>query len=352
MLKTNNKFYHLLRAVRPRQWIKNSVVFAPIIFHGKLFVDGNFFKETLAFIYFSGIASDVYLINDIKDAEKDRLHPIKKNRPIASGALPVSWAWATVILLFAVFIPTSFIFVSTYFGIILLVYIAIQIAYNLKLKEVIGKSISKEFCACAATANANEKIIMGNAISSARINLCFKEVIILDALTIAMGFILRVFAGALAIPVSISSWLILAITGVSLLLAFGKRRAERTLLEAKGLSRASIRSILKNYPDNLLDSMISMSASFSIITYSLFAFQVSPDKEVDSALQLFLPSTLIGAKFLMLTIPIVIYGVARYLYVIYEKREGESPERILMEDKPLLYAAILWGILVILITNY
>ena len=311
MLSTNNRFYHLIRAVRPRQWIKNGVVFAPIIFQGILFKDDNFFKETLAFIYFSGIASAIYLINDIKDVERDRLHPVKKNRPIASGALPITWAWTTVFLLFVLLIPTSFIFVSTYFGIVLLAYIAIQIAYNLKLKEVI----------------------------------------ILDALTIAMGFILRVFAGALAIPVSISSWLILAITGVSLLLAFGKRRAERTLLEAKGLSRASTRSILKSYPDNLLDSMISMSASFSIITYSLFAFQVSPDKEVDSSLQLFLPSTLIGAKFLMLTIPIVIYGVARYLYVIYEKREGESPERILMEDKPLLFAAILWGLLVVLITS-
>jgi hypothetical protein len=112
---------------------------------------------------------------------------------------------------------------------------------------------------------------------------------------------------------SISSWLILAITGVSLLLAFGKRRAERTLLEAKGLSKESTRGILKHYPDNLLDSMISMSASFSIITYSLFAFQNSPDasENIGVVLAPFLPSTLVGAKLLMLTIPLVIYGVAR-----------------------------------------
>ena len=127
-------------------------------------------------------------------------------------------------------------------------------------------------------------------------NLKFKEVIIIDALTIAVGFIIRAFAGALAIPVSISSWLILAITGVSLLLAFGKRRAERTLLEAKGLSKESTRTILRHYPDNLLDSMISMSASFSIITYSLFAFQNSPDsrENIGSVLTPFLPSTLVG----------------------------------------------------------
>ncbi|PJA40597.1 decaprenyl-phosphate phosphoribosyltransferase [candidate division WWE3 bacterium CG_4_9_14_3_um_filter_34_6] len=310
-LNTDNKFYHLLRAFRPRQWIKNGVVFAPLVFHGVLFESDYFFRASLAFIYFCGVASAIYLINDIWDIERDKLHPIKKNRPIASGAVSVKTAWITVFVLLTILIPTSFIIVGKYFGFVLLAYVLVQFAYNLKLKDVI----------------------------------------ILDALTISIGFILRAFAGAMAIPLSISSWLILAITGVSLLLAFGKRRAERTLLDAQGISKTSTRSILKHYPDNLLDSMISMSASFSIITYSLFAFQTSPEREIGSYFVSIIPSTLIGAKLLMLTIPIVIYGVARYLYVIYEKREGESPERVLLSDAPLLYATVIWGIAVIIITN-
>lgn len=303
--------YHFVRALRPRQWIKNSVVFAPLVFQGVLFNPVYFYKAILAFIYFCGVASASYLINDIWDAKKDRLHPVKKNRPIASGDLPVKAAWFAVFVLYGFLIPTSFSIVGKYFGVVLCIYVLLQLAYNFKLKNVI----------------------------------------IVDALTISIGFILRAFAGALAIPLSISSWLILAITGVSLLLAFGKRRAERTLLEAQGISKESTRSILRHYPDNLLDSMISMSASFSIITYSLFAFQVSPENSIVRDLQSYVPSTLISAKLLMLTIPIVIYGVGRYLYVIYEKSEGESPERVLLDDKPLFYTAIVWMISVILITN-
>lgn len=311
LLQTENKLYHLFRAMRPRQWVKNAVIFAPIIFAGELFVISNIIKSSLAFMIFSFVASSIYLVNDCLDVESDKKHPVKKHRPVASGMLPASWAWGVAILLLIFFVPLAFITLGTYFGFVLLTYILLQVAYNLKLKELI----------------------------------------ILDALTIAMGFILRVFAGALAIPVSISSWLILAVIGGALLLAFGKRRAERTLLEAKGISKESTRNILSQYPDTLLDSMISMSATFAIISYSLFTFQVSPQNVLNSILDPLLPSTLVGAKTLMLTIPIVIYGVARYLFVIYEKREGESPERILFKDFPLLLTTIFWGLSVILMTN-
>lgn len=313
MLQTDNKFYHLLRALRPRQWIKNAIVFAPIIFHGEFFNPIYLWKEVIAFFCFSLAASSIYLINDIRDAEKDRLHPVKKNRPIASGKLPVTWAAVTAVVLTIVVFPIATYHVGTYFTVIVLTYFVLQLLYNLYLKDVI----------------------------------------ILDALTIAIGFILRAFAGALAIPVSISSWLILAVTGVSLLLAFGKRRAERTLLEAKGLSKESTRKILRHYPDSLLDAMITMSATFAIVTYSLFAFQSSPEQTemIGDLLIPFLPSTLVGAKLLMLTIPVIIYAIARYLYVIYEKREGESPERILLNDKPLLFSSILWLVMVISITS-
>ena len=311
ILSTDNKIYHLFRAFRPRQWIKNLVVFAPIIFQGELFDLDNLWKGFSAFVFFSVIASGVYLINDVKDAENDRKHPVKKNRPIASGKVSANLALIVAFTLFAVYIPLAFTNVGRYFGITLCIYLALQLAYTLKLKQVI----------------------------------------IVDALTISLGFILRAFAGALAIPLSISSWLVLAIIGTSLLLAFGKRRAERTLLSSQSISKDSTRAILKHYPENLLDSMISMSASFAIITYSLFAFQASPEQPLNSVLYKILPSILAGPRLLMITIPIVIYGVARYLYVIYEKKEGESPERVLLSDKPLLFSGVLWIITVILITN-
>lgn len=311
LLKTDNKLYHLTRALRPRQWIKNLVLFAPIVFQGQFFNYEYFFKTLTGFFLFSGIASAVYLINDCYDYSKDRLHPIKRNRPIASGIISTKFALTVAVLLIAFIIPYSFNMVGKYFGWTLILYLLLQIAYNYKLKQVI----------------------------------------IMDALTISAGFILRAFAGALAIPVSISSWLILAITGTSLLLAFGKRRAERTLLESEAIKKDSTREILKHYPDALLDSMISTSASFCIITYALFTFQVSPDNVAYPLLEFILPPTLVGVKFLMLTIPVVIYGVARYLYVIYEKREGESPERVLMSDRPLLITAILWATLVLITTS-
>ena len=309
LLQTENKIYHLIRAMRPRQWIKNLFIFAPLIFSGELFNTEYLNKSFLAFFYFCAVASSIYILNDIIDLEKDRKHPIKKNRPIASGKISVNLATVFSLILLIIFVPSSFVFVGTYFGVILSTYIVLQILYNLKLKDLI----------------------------------------IIDALTITIGFILRVYAGALAISISVSSWLILAVIGLSLLLSFGKRRAERTLLEAQGISKEQTRKILRHYPDNLLDSMISMSATFAIITYSLFAFQASPTQIGEFSY--LLPVTLASAKWLMLTIPIVIYGVARYLYVIYEKKEGESPDRILLKDKPLFFTALIWGFFVILLMN-
>lgn len=297
---TDNVIYHLIRAVRPRQWMKNLAVFAPIVIAGEFLNSESFSKGILAFLYFSSVASAIYLINDVVDMKKDQMHPVKKNRPIASGKISRSLAIAVAIILTGITLPTAYVVVGSYFGIIISAYFVLQLLYNFKLKDTI----------------------------------------IVDAIAIALGFILRVFAGALALPVSISSWLILAVTGGALLIAFGKRRAERTLLAAKGITDLSTRKILNEYPDSLLDSMISVSASFFLMSYALFTFQTSPEKEVQGMLQPYLPSTLAGAKILMLTIPVVIYAVARYLYVIYEKREGESPERIMLKDKPLLFTAI------------
>lgn len=251
------------------------------------------------------MSSAVYFFNDITDFKKDKLHPIKKNRPIASKKISLGKAKFITALLFAIALWYSATYVGTFFTYVAITYMLIQFSYSLY----------------------------------------FRNVIILDSLFVASGFILRVFAGGLAGESSISSWLILTTIGLALLLAFGKRRSEKTiLLKHQGKSKKEIdtRRTLRKYPDSLLDSMISMSATFCIITYSLFTFQTSPEV-TNQALINILPSILRSPKWMMLTIPIVIYGVARYLYVIYEKEEGESPERVLLSDKPLLLSVTSWG---------
>lgn len=303
--------YQILRTARPRQWLKNLSLFAAPIFTGLLFTGDRFITTLQAFIVFCMISSGVYFLNDIIDEPKDKLHPIKKNRPIPSGKLSVKTAWITLIILWVLGITYSFTTIGTFFAITALAYIFIQIAYTLY----------------------------------------FKNVIILESLIVGSGFIIRVFAGGFASESSISSWLILTTIGLSLLLAFGKRRSERTLLKkhmGEDIKEINTRKTLKHYPDNLLDSMISMFATFCVVTYSLFTFQVSPQNVGEAALT-FLPSIIRSPKWMMLTIPFVIYGVARYLYVIYEKEEGESPERVLLKDRPLLYTVLLWGVSILAI---
>jgi 4-hydroxybenzoate polyprenyltransferase len=176
-------------------------------------------------------------------------------------------------------------------------------------------------------------------------SILLRNIIILDSLTVASGFVLRVIAGAVITNISVSSWLILTTIGLSLLLAFGKRRSEKTLLQEKEV-KGDTRKTLKHYPDTLLDAMITMSATFCIVSYALFTFMVSPEYPI-LQMKSYLPSIISSPKWLMLTIPLVIYGVARYLYVIYEKKQGESPERVLLSDKPLLLTVMLWGLFIL-----
>lgn len=288
--------------------MKNVSLFAALAFWGELFNPDFFVRVTAAFIAFCGISSAVYITNDIIDAPRDRLHPIKKNRPIASGKLDPTLAGIGALLLLLVFLPFA-LALERYFFFMALAYVGLQLLYSLRLRDVI----------------------------------------ILDAMAVAFGFIIRVYAGSAVVSISMSSWLALTTIGLALLLAFGKRRSERTLLETIN-GRRPTRQTLEHYPDILLDAMISMSASLCIITYSLFAFQTSPRRAI-SLFSPILPQSLLAPKWMMLTIPIVIYGVARYLYVIYEKKEGESPEKVLLSDRPLLSAVILW-ILAILVIIY
>jgi len=271
------------------------------MFAGQLFVGDKLTNTFEAFIAFCFLSSGVYFMNDIVDAPEDRKHPIKSNRPIASGKLPVWIGWiSSLVFVFGALTYARF-FVGTYFTYALIFYVLVQLFYTLY----------------------------------------FRNVIILDSLVVASGFVIRVFAGGLASTTSISSWLALTTIGISLLLAFGKRRSEKTIVTKFSAEKVGTRKTLRHYPDNLLDSMISMSATYVIITYSLFSFQVSP-QDVGTEWGSFLPSILKSPKWMMLTIPLVLYGVARYLYVIYEKGEGESPERVLLSDHPLLFTVALW----------
>ncbi len=299
------KLYQIIRTARPRQWLKNLSIFAAPVLAGRLFIGDTFSLSVKAFIAFCAISSGAYFLNDIVDAPKDRLHPIKKNRPIASGKLSIPLATVVSLALIAGSIIYSFLYLDDYFAMILVFYILLQLAYSFY----------------------------------------FRNIIILDSLIVASGFVIRVFAGGFASRTSVSSWLALTTIGISMLLAFGKRRSEKTILSKLlgSLKDGETRKTLRHYPDTLLDSMISMSAAFTIISYSLFSFMISSER-VTTKLSIFLPAVLKSPKLMMLTIPIVIYGIARYLYVIYEKEEGESPERALLSDKPLLATVILWGI--------
>jgi len=300
-------FYQIIRTARPRQWLKNFSLFAAPLFAGKLFYPKVYTSAIEAFVAFSVLSSAAYFFNDLIDAPKDRMHPIKKNRPIASGKLPANVAWGLVFILASGALSYSYFFIGFYFTLALIIYALVQVAYYLYLRDVI----------------------------------------IIDSLVVASGFVLRVFAGGLASNTSISSWLALTTIGISLLMAFGKRRSEKTIVNRFFPSdEIQTRRTLRHYPDALLDTMISMSATYTIITYSLFTFQISPQLSAGK-LMTALPSILKSPKWMMLTIPLVIYGVARYLYVIYEKNEGESPERVLLSDAPLLVTVVLWAAFVL-----
>lgn len=302
--------YQLIRTARPRQWLKNFAVFAPITFAGLLLEPKNFELAVRAFVVFCALSSATYFMNDIVDAKKDKLHPIKKNRPIPSGKLSKKLAVIASIVLVTVGLIYAYNKVGSYFTVICMLYLVMQICYSFY----------------------------------------FRHVIILDSLIVASGFIIRVFAGGVASYSSVSSWLLLTTIGLSLLLAFGKRRSEKTILAQHQVSQdqAETRATLRHYPDSLLDSMISTSASFCLITYALFTFQTSP-REVGVDFGKYLPTILGNPKWLMITIPVVIYGVARYLYIIYEKKDAESPERVMLSDKPILITVLLWTIVVLVI---
>lgn len=302
--------FWLFVSARPRQWLKNLAIFAPLVFDGEFFNSDKLFLTVFAFIVLCFVTSGVYIINDVVDLKKDLAHPFKRRRPLASGRISPILAISSAVglLSIALFLAAQ---ISTFFALAISAYAILQLVYSLFLRSLI----------------------------------------LFDVLAIASGFLLRVFAGAVLIDAHVTVWFILTVASLALFLAIGKRRSERTLLAGFDKELGS-RSTLLHYPEQLLDALTIMFATACWLSYTMFTFLQPPPGAGVQVLVLFgdfLPRTFLASKWLMATVPLVIYGVMRYLYVIYEKKEGESPERVLLSDVPLLTSVVVWLILVFII---
>lgn len=279
--------------MRPRQWVKNSVLFAALVFD-RQFNPAHIpqILNTLAgFIIFCLLSGVIYIINDIVDIEADRKHPQKRKRPIASGKLPAKFALVSSILIIVALVPISY-FLSPPFCLVGLIYLALNLAYSKWLKHIP----------------------------------------LLDVLTIATGFVLRVAAGVTLIHVArFSPWLYVVVTLGSLYIGFGKRRAELALLTDDANSH---RRVLDGYTIPLLDQYITIVSATTILAYSLYTFS-APN----------LPTNHV----MMLTIPFVLYGIFRYLYLVQVEHSGGAPEEVFLSDRPLQIVVVLWGLAVMTI---
>lgn len=313
----NNSLFLLIKSARPKQWLKNLAVYAALVFSGFLFYKeadqaSYFVTVSFAFLIFCVLTSSIYLINDLFDIESDRKHPFKKNRPIASGKLPIPIAFFSVIAGLAIVFFLS-LSLPVFFKILVLAYFALQVLYSTKLKQYA----------------------------------------IFDIISIALGFLIRVYAGAVVVNLHMNVWFLLTVVSVSLFMAVGKRQSERTLLSQNHVDFARIS--LKKYSQRLLDQYTAMFATSTWLTYAIFTFQSYTGQGANllyeklPALYFVLPKTLQSQKLLMLTLPFVIFGVMRYLQLVYEENKGEAPEDILLKDKPLLTTVFLWFLVVVFV---
>ncbi|MSO29908.1 MAG: decaprenyl-phosphate phosphoribosyltransferase [Acidobacteria bacterium] len=284
--------FNLLISLRPGQWAKNLLVFAGLLFGLRLFDVTAVSRALSAFGIFCLLSGVVYLVNDIADRDTDRQHPYKARRPIASGALPVPAALTSAIVLGVVALAGAFALGPRFF-LVALCYLALLTLYSGPLKHIV----------------------------------------IIDVLTIAVGFVLRAAAGAVAINVDISRWLLVCTILLALFISLAKRRHELLLL-ADGA--ASHRPILSEYTPYLLDQMIAVVTASTLVAYVFYT--ISPETE-----QKF------GTHWLGLTVPFPLYGIFRYLYLVHQREGGGSPSDLLLTDRPLLVCVTLWALSVVLI---
>jgi 4-hydroxybenzoate polyprenyltransferase len=283
-------FLALLRSLRPQQWTKNLFVLAPLVFAQRLTDTVSLTRALSAFAAFCCAASALYLFNDLRDREEDRRHPLKRRRPIASGALPPSVALFAAALLSALAAGLAARLGGS-FAALLGTYVGINLLYSMGLKAVV----------------------------------------ILDVLLISLGFVLRVLGGAAAIDVKVSSWLLLCSGFLSLFLGFSKRRHELGLLAGEAVQQ---RKVLEHYSPAFLDQMINVVTASSLVSYALYA--VSPE-----TVEKF------HSDKLVYTVPFVLFGIFRYLYLTYQKPEARNPTEAILTDPPFLGNLLLWGIAVV-----
>ena len=282
----------LIKSARPAQWLKNLILFAALIFAGEILSTENILKVIEAFVVFCLLSSGLYLFNDLKDKEKDTQHPLKKLRPIASGELPTSVVSVSIVFLFAGGLTIAWTLNYSFF-IVTIAFVLFNLLYTLFLKKIV----------------------------------------IIDVMSIAISFVIRAYAGAVAISVPSSKWLLINTLLLALFLGFGKRRHELILLDDTAENH---RKILTKYSPYLLDQLIGIVTASVVVMYMLYTF--SPEV-----------TTKLHTNNLFLTIPFVVYGIFRYLYLIHKEEKGGSPTNILISDIPILATVILWILTVILV---
>ena len=275
----------LLVEMRPSEWTKNLLVFSGVIFSRSLTDINNLWISLLGFAIFCAASSGVYLFNDLCDLQADREHPVKRNRPLASGSVNINFARVAMLVLFLTATLGS-LALNRSFAFVIAIYLLTCIAYSLRLKDIV----------------------------------------ILDVILIASGFVLRAVSGAVLINVAPSEWLVLCTSMVALLIGFGKRRHEIVLLEENAQNH---RRSLSDYSIEFLNSIMNICAAAAVVTYALYT---RADETVAR----------IGSNRMLITIPFVVYGVFRYLFLIYKRQAGGDPVQILLHDRPTLLNLLLW----------
>lgn len=280
----------LVRSLRPSQWVKNLFVLAPLVFAGELDDRAHLVRGLAMFAAFCLASSAIYLVNDIRDREADRHHPLKRHRPIASGALPVPVAVIAAVALLAASGASAY-----HLGVAALTVLGVYALLNLLYSAGL------------------------------------KHVVILDVMIVALGFVLRVLAGGFAVQVGVSSWLLLCTIFLALFLAFSKRRHELMLLSENA---AGQRRVLEDYSPAFLDQMINVVTAASVVSYALYA--VAPET-----------AARFHSEWLVYTVPLVLFGIFRYLYLIYQAPEQRNPTEAILSDVPFLLNLVLWGLAVL-----
>ncbi len=275
----------LIVEMRPQEWSKNLLVFSGVIFSKSLTDINNLWISLLGFAIFCAASSGIYIFNDLCDLQADREHPVKRNRPIASGQLNINFARFVMVLLL-ITATVGALALNRGFAVIITVYLLTCVAYSLKLKDIV----------------------------------------ILDVILIAIGFVLRAISGAVLIDVEVSEWLVLCTSMVALLIGFGKRRHELALLEG---SAGNHRRSLSDYSLEFLDSIMAICAGAAVVTYALYT---RADETVAR----------VGSHGMLITIPFVVYGIFRYLFLIHKRQAGGDPVQILFRDRPTLLNLVFW----------